>query len=139
MGKNAMTIQDRLETRIKRAKRSVFMRSDFADIADYDQVGRGLRNLVRDGLLLKIGYGLYVRARVNRITGTLMPDHPAGNDGVLIEAMERLGVDYQLDDLSLKSLSGENTQITASIKIIPKSSRFTRKITVGKQRVNDVR
>lgn len=134
-----MIIQARLETRIKRAKRSVFMRSDFADIADYDQVGRGLRNLVRDGLLLKIGYGLYVRARVNRITGTLMPDHPAGNDGVLIEAMERLGVDYQLDDLSLKSLSGENTQIPASIKIIPKSSRFTRKITVGKQRVNDVR
>lgn len=104
-----MTIQDRLETRIKRAKRSVFMRSDFADIAAYDQVGRGLRNLVRDGLLLIIGYGLYVRARVNRITGTLMLDHPAGNDGVLIEAMERLGVDYQLDDLSLKSLSGENT------------------------------
>ncbi len=134
-----MTIQDRLETRIKRAKRSVFLRSDFADIAEYDQVGRGLRNLVRDGLLLKIGYGLYVRARVNRITGTLMPDNPAGNDGVLIEAMERLGVDYQLDDLSLKSLSGESTQIPASVKIIPKSSRFTRKIAVGKQRVNEVR
>ena len=134
-----MTIQDRLVTRIKRAKRSVFMRSDFADIADYDQVGRGLRNLVRDGLLLKIGYGLYVRARVNRITGTLMPDHPAGNDGVLIEAMERLGVDYKFDDLSLKNLSGESTQIPASVKIIPKSSRFTRKIAVGKQRVNEVR
>ncbi|MBU1309122.1 MAG: S-adenosylhomocysteine hydrolase [Gammaproteobacteria bacterium] len=134
-----MTIQDRLEIRIKRAKRSVFLRSDFADIAEYDQVGRGLRNLVRDGLLLKIGYGLYVRARVNRITGTLMPDNPAGNDGVLIEAMERLGVDYQLDDLSLKSLSGESTQIPASVKIIPKSSRFTRKIAVGKQRVNEVR
>lgn len=134
-----MTIQDRLETRIKRAKRSVFLRSDFADIAEYDQVGRGLRNLVRDGLLLKIGYGLYVRARVNRITGALMPDNPAGNDGVLIEAMERLGVDYKFDDLSLKSLSGESTQIPASVKIIPKSSRFTRKIAVGKQRVNEVR
>jgi hypothetical protein len=134
-----MTIQDRLETRIKRAKRSVFMRSDFVDIADYDQVGRGLRNLVRDGLLLKIGYGLYVRARVNRITGTLMPDNPGGNDGVLIEAMERLGVNYKFDDLSLKNLSGESTQIPASVKIIPKSSRFTRKITVGKQRVNEVR
>jgi hypothetical protein len=134
-----MTIQDRLETRIKRAKRSVFLRSDFADIAEYDQVGRGLRNLVRDGLLLKIGYGLYVRARVNRITGALMPDNPAGNDGVLIEAMERLGVDYKFDELSLKSLSGESTQIPASVKIIPKSSRFTRKIAVGKQRVNEVR
>lgn len=134
-----MTIQDRLVTRIKRSKRSVFLRADFADIADYDQVGRGLRNLIREGLLLKIGYGLYVRARMNRITGLLMPHNPAGNDGVLIEAMERLGVDYQFDALSLKSLSGESTQIPASFKIIPKSSRFTRKISVGKQRVNEVR
>ncbi|MAD74540.1 MAG: S-adenosylhomocysteine hydrolase [Rheinheimera sp.] len=134
-----MTILDRLQTRVKRAKRSVFLRSDFTGIADYDQVGRGLRSLVQEGLLLKIGYGLYARARVNRITGQLMPDNPAGNDGVLIEAMERLGVDYQLDSLSLKSLSGESTQIPASVKIIPKSSRFTRKIAVGKQRVNEIR
>lgn len=134
-----MTIQDRIQTRVKRSKRSFFLRSDFTDIADYDQVGRGLRSLVREGLLLKIGYGLYVRARINRITGQLMPDNPAGNDGVMIEAMERLGVDYQLDDLSLKNLSGESTQIPAKVKIIPKSSRFTRKIAVGKQRVNEVR
>lgn len=88
---------------------------------------------------MKIGYGLYVRARINRITGQLMPDNPAGNDGVMIEAMKRLGVDYQLDDLSLKNLSGESTNIPAKVKIIPKSSRFTRKIVVGKQRVNEVR
>lgn len=49
----------------------------------------------------------------------------------MIEAMERLGVGYQLDDLSLKNLSGESTQILAKVKIIPKSSRFTRKIAVG--------
>lgn len=76
-----MTIQDRIQTRVKRSKRSVFLRSDFTDIADYDQVGRGLRILVREGLLLKIDYGPYVRARINRITGQLMPDNPAGKDG----------------------------------------------------------
>ena len=134
-----MTIQNRLETRVKRSKRSVFLRSDFTDIADYDQVGRGLKNMIQAGLLLKIGYGLYVRARINRITGQLMPDNPAGNDGVLIEAMDRLGVDYKLDDLSIKNLSGESTQIPANVKITPKSSRFTRKIVIGKQRVNEVR
>lgn len=134
-----MTIQDKLQTRVKRSKRSVFLRSDFADIADYDQVGRGLRNLVREGLLMKIGYGLYVRARVNRITGKLMPDNPAGADGVLIEAMDRLGVEYQFDELSRMNLSGESTQIPANVKITPKSSRFTRKISVGKQCVNTVR
>ena len=98
-----------------------------------------IRQKIRWFMMLKIGYGLYVRARVNRITGALMPDNPAGNDGVLIEALERLGVDYKFDDLSLKNLSGESTQIPASVKIIPKSSRFTRKIAVGKQRVNEVR
>lgn len=131
-----MTIQSRIQTRVKRSKRSVFLRSDFKDIADYDQVGRGLRNLVRDGLLMKIGYGLYVRARVNRVTGKLMPDNAAGADGVVIEAMVKLGVDYQFDDLSNLNISGESTQIPAKVKITPKNARFARKIAVGTQLVN---
>lgn len=69
-----MTIQDRLVDRVKRADHSVFLRSDFADIADYAQVGRGLRNMVKEGFLMKIGHGLYVRTRVNSISGKLMPD-----------------------------------------------------------------
>lgn len=131
-----MTIQSKIQTRVKRSRRSVFLRSDFKDIADYDQVGRALKNLVRDGLLLKIGYGLYTRARINRITGKLMPDNPGGADGVMIEAMEKLGVEYQFDELSQQNLTGNSTQIPANVKIKPKSARFTRKITVGKQRVN---
>ncbi|GAB3025288.1 DUF6088 family protein [Bowmanella dokdonensis] len=131
-----MAILDKVKTRVKRSKRSVFLRSDFKDIADYDQVGRALRALVKAGLLLKIGYGLYARARINRITGKPMPDNNAGADGVVIEAMEKLGVDYQLDGLSQMSLAGESTQIPATVRIIPKDPRFTRKIAVGAQRVN---
>ncbi len=134
-----MTIQSRIETRVKRSKRSVFMRSDFKDIADYDQVGRCLRQLVREGLLLKISYGLYARARPNRITGKPMPDNPAGSDGVIIEALERLNVDYSFDEVSQSSLSGQSTQIPAKVKVIPKSARFTRKIKVGSQSVNELR
>lgn len=131
-----MTIKRKVQTRVKRSKSSVFLRSDFKDIADYDQVGRALRELVRDGLLIKIGYGLYTRARINRITGNLMADNPSGADGVIIEAMEKLGVDYQFDELSNLNLSGESTQIPAKVKIKPKSARFTRKIAVGTQLVN---
>ena len=131
-----MTIQDRIQTRVKRSKRSVFLRSDFKDIADYDQVGRAIRKLVCEGLLMRIGYGLYVRARVNRITGDQMPDNPAGADGVVIEVMEKLGVDYQFDKLSQMNFSGDSTQIPARVKITPKNPRFTRKIAVGKQLVN---
>jgi hypothetical protein len=131
-----MTIQSKVETRVKRSKASVFLRSDFKDIADYDQVGRALRLLVANKSLLKIGYGLYVRARANRITGKVMPDNPAGADGVMIEAMEKLGADYKFDDLSSLNFSGDSTQIPAKVKIIPKSSRFTRKIAIGTQIVN---
>ncbi|MGO3344747.1 MAG: DUF6088 family protein [Marinomonas sp.] len=131
-----MTIQDRIKTRVKRSKRSVFLRSDFKDIAEYDQVGRGLKNLVKDGLLMKIGYGLYTRIRQNRITGKPMPDNASGADGVLIEAMERLGVDYKLDNLSSLNISGESTQIPANIKIILNNPRFTRKISIGRQGIN---
>ena len=133
-----MTINRKVQTRVKRSKGSVFQRSDFKDIADYDQVGRALRELVREGLLIKIGYGLYARARINRITGNVMADNPSGPDGVVIEAMEKLGVEYQLDDLSRMNLSGDSTQIPAKVKIIPKSTRFTRKIAIGTQFVNAV-
>lgn len=131
-----MTILDKVKTRVRRSKHSVFLRADFTDIADYDQVGRALRTLVREGNVMKIGYGLYVRARKNRITGKLMADNPAGTDGVMIEAMEKLEVEYQLDELSSMNMVGESTQIPANIKIRPKSPRFKRKIIVGNQRVN---
>lgn len=133
-----MTIQSKVQTRVKRSKASVFLRADFTDIADDDQVGRALRKLVREGLLIKIGYGLYTRARLNRITGNIMPDNPSGADGVVIEAMEKLGVEYQFDELSQMNFSGDSTQIPAKVKIVPKSTRFTRKIAIGTQLVNAV-
>ena len=67
-----------------------------------------------------------------------MTDNPSGPDTVVIEAMEKLGVEYQLYDLSRVNLSGDSTQIPAKVKIIPKSTRFTRKITIGTQFVNAV-
>lgn len=124
---------------MKRSKRSVFIRSDFEDIAGYDQVGRALRNLTRNGVLMKIGYGLYARARTNRITGKLIPDNAAGADGVLIEAMQRLDVEHKLDDLSNKYFAGQSSQIPANVKIIPLDPRFTRKIAVGKRYINKER
>lgn len=133
-----MTILQKVQTRVKRSKRSVFLRSDFQDIADYDQVGRALRLLVADNSLLKIGYGLYVRARTNRITGDVMPDNPAGADGVMIEAMEKLGVSFEFDKLSQMNMLGKSAQIPAKVSINPTSSRFKRKIVVGNQRVNAV-
>jgi hypothetical protein len=53
------TLEERIAQRIARSKGEVFIRKDFADLADYDQVGRCLRHLALKGHLVKIGYGLY--------------------------------------------------------------------------------
>ncbi len=74
-----MTIKARIQSRLKRSKRYVFTRDDFKDIAGYDQVGRVLRDLVREGQLLKVGYGVYTKARRNGSTGKVMPAAPGGS------------------------------------------------------------
>jgi len=130
-----MTIASKVTTRINRSKRYVFDRADFADIAGYDQVGRVLKKLVDNGHLLRIGYGLYTKARENRITGKLMPASPAGADGVILEAIEKLGVDYKFDEFSQRSINGESLQIPASLKIIT-NNRFKRKIVVNNSAIN---
>ncbi|PKI00063.1 DUF6088 family protein [Glaciecola sp. 33A] len=130
-----MTIASKVKTRINRSKRYVFARADFTDIAGYDQVGRVLKKLVDAGDLLRIGYGLYTKARKNRITGKLMPASPAGADGVILEAIKKLGIDYKFDEFSQRSIDGDSLQIPASFQIIT-NNRFKRKIVVSNRAIN---
>lgn len=53
-----MTTKARNQSRLKRSKCYVFTRDDFKDLAGYDQIGRALHELVKEGLLLKVDYRL---------------------------------------------------------------------------------
>jgi hypothetical protein len=130
-----MTIYDRVRQKIKRSKRFVFARADFKKIAGYDQVGRALKQLLKNEELIRIGYGLYTKAIKNRITGQLMPASPGGADAVIVEAVEKLGVDYSFDEFSQQSLSGNSLQIPASFQIFT-NKRFKRKIMVSNRVLN---
>lgn len=130
-----MILKRRIRTRLQRSKRYVFTRDDFSDLGGYDQVGRVLRELVKDEILLKVGYGLYTKAKRNSITGNLMPACPAGSDAVILEALDRLKVDYTLDDSSTLYLSGQSTQIPAFTKLHI-SGRFSRRLAIGHSRLN---
>ncbi|MDH8458279.1 S-adenosylhomocysteine hydrolase, partial [Klebsiella pneumoniae] len=70
---------------------------DFKDIAGYDQIGRVLRDLLKEGQLLKVGYGVYTKARRNSITGKVMPAAPRGSSAVIVETLERLKVRYRYE------------------------------------------
>lgn len=49
----------------KAKKKNVFLRKDFESLGGYKQVGRALNQLTEEGILIKIGYGLYAKARKN--------------------------------------------------------------------------
>lgn len=64
-----MTISVEIRAIMDSSTRQVFTRSDFTGMASYSQIGRVLKAMVIGGELLNIGYGLYTKARINRITG----------------------------------------------------------------------
>lgn len=130
-----MTIKARIQSRLRRSKRYVFTRDDFKDLAGYDQVGRVLRELVKEGQLLKVGYGVYTKARQNAITGKLMPAAPGGSAAVVIEALDRLKVKYRLSGVTKAYNSGKSTQIPASMEI-KTSTRFKRVLSIGNSKLN---
>lgn len=130
-----MTIKVRIQKRLSCSRRYVFLRADFQDIAGYDQVGRILCDLVKNGELLKVGYGVYTKARKNSITGQIMPACPGGSDAVILEALKRLKVRYSFYGGSDKYLSSESTQIPAYTQI-ETPYRFKRCLTVGNSRLN---
>lgn len=84
------TLEGRIAIRIARKQSPVLLREDFDDLGGYDQVGRALLNLTKKGKLIKIGYGLYAKAKVSSLTGNTVPAEPLP---VLARmAFDRLGV-----------------------------------------------
>ena len=53
-----LSLKSKVATKISRSHREVFLRSDFEKRAGYDQIGRALRQLTADGVLVIVGYGL---------------------------------------------------------------------------------
>ncbi|UTZ39884.1 S-adenosylhomocysteine hydrolase (plasmid) [Vibrio campbellii] len=131
-----MTAVDRICQKIKRSRRYVFERKDFDGFASYDQIGRALRQLVQQGELMKLGYGLYTKARINSLTGKPMPTNPGGTDALMREILKMKGVDFEMDSLSLQSLSGTSTQIPSSIQYSWNPKQFNRKLVVGSRVLN---
>lgn len=131
-----MTAVECIYQKIKRSRRYVFERKDFDDVASYDQVGRALRQLVKQGDLIKIGYGLYTKAKLNSLTGKPMPTHPGGTDALMREILKMKGVDFEMDNLSWQSLSGQSTQIPSSVQYSWNPKQFNRKLVVGNRVLN---
>ncbi|MEZ4820252.1 MAG: DUF6088 family protein [Bdellovibrionota bacterium] len=124
------TLESKITYRIKRSAVPVFIRQDFEDIGGYDQVGRILRQLVKKGLLMNIGYGAYARTTQSRLSGKIIPEEPLPN--LAKELLRKLGVKILPTKAEQTYNNGESTQVPTGL-VIGVRGRLSRKIGYNKK------
>lgn len=120
-----LTLESKVSRRIARKKANVFLRDDFKDLGDYDQVGRVLRKLATKGTMVRIGYGLYAKTKVSSLTGETIPVTTLPNLGK--EALHRLKVKTAPTTADVAYREGRSTQVPTG-RLIGIKSRISRKI-----------
>ena len=119
------TLETRLLKRIDRKRGDVFLRADFEDLGGYDQVGRTLRKIVREGRLVRVGQGLYARAVAAPSDGRPIPTK--GFRAMAMEALSRLGVETTPTRLEQAYNAGRTTQVPSG-RVVGVRKRVRRKI-----------
>ena len=125
------TLRSRIEERIARkARDTVFLPREFADLSGETQVLRALRGLVRDGRLVRLGYGVYARAIVSRLSGEALLSNPTGLRGAAREALTKLGVPWEPTEAERAYNEGRSTQIPLN-PVLRVKGRFSRRLRDG--------
>lgn len=119
------TIGEAIERKVRRSKRNVFLRSDFAALGSYDAVGRALRQKTKDGTLVQIGYGLYAKAALSPFTGKPAPI--IGIKRLATEALGRLGKKVSASSFEEAYNLGRSTQVPTG-RTIAVEDRVRRRI-----------
>jgi hypothetical protein len=125
------TLREKIEGRIARRKQDdVFLTREFADLGGEDQVIRALRALTKEGQLLRLGYGVYGRAVVSRLSGKPMLYSPNGFVGASRQALTKLGVTWEPVESERAYNDGRSTQIPVN-PVVKVRGRFSRQLRYG--------
>lgn len=125
----AATTQVRIESSISSSLEVVFLRREFNRFGGYDQVGRALRCMIAKGLLVKAGYGIYVKARKSSLTSNPVPVEPLASIGAV--ALAKLGVDARPSSAAADYAAGRTTQMPMADALCIGKARVSRKIGFG--------
>ena len=121
------TLEERMLKRISQKRGDAFLRADFEDLGGYDQVGRVLRKMVREGRLVRVGQGLYVRASPSITSGQPIP---ARGLAALREALGRVGIATFPTRLERANNAGKTTQMPTG-RVVGVTRRVRRKVGYG--------
>jgi hypothetical protein len=126
------TLREKIEAQIARKKSDdVFLTREFTRLGGEDQVLRALRGLVRDGRLVRLGYGVYGRAVPSRLSGQPMLYSHGGFIGAARQALDKLGVQWEPTESERAYNEGLSTQVPVNA-VVRVKGRFRRLLRYGK-------
>lgn len=89
-----------------------------------------MRRLVKDRKLVRLGKGVYAKARTSSLSGRPVLANPEGFLSVAQEALERLGVEWEPSQAQRDFAAGRSEQIPVN-SVVKVKGRFSRKLRFG--------
>jgi hypothetical protein len=120
------TLRGKVDARIAEQRDDAFLPREFRDLGGEDQVLRVLREMVRDGRLVRLGYGVYGRAEISRLSGEPMLAARDGFIGAARQALDKLGVKLESTEFQRAYNEGRSTQMPVNPAVRVKG-RFVRR------------
>ncbi|WP_416347191.1 DUF6088 family protein [Castellaniella sp.] len=124
-----MRLQERMLRSIRQRTGNVILRADVAKLGSASQVSEALKALQAQGVLVRIGTGVYAKTRKSSVTGAIIP---AGSlESLAVEALRRLGVSVSAGSAAVAYNTGRTTQLPGTFVANTGRRRISRKIAVG--------
>lgn len=124
-----LSIKDRMIRSIAKRGGEVVLRADFEQMGSPSQISRALREIIESGRIVRLGYGVYAKARISTLTNKPVPRQTL--ESLAQEALLRLNVDVSLGSSQRAYVGGKTTQIPMQATFNTGRRRITRKLTVG--------
>ena len=121
-----MNITDRIRRSVRGRTDLVFRPADFLAFGSEASVKRALKELTEMGVLVRLGVGIYAKAKPSVISGKPIPVQPLEVLGPL--ALAKLGVRVYESFQTAEYNAGRSTQVPAGIVVNIGKQRISRKI-----------
>ncbi len=123
------SVKERMARSIALRKGEVVVRADFESMGSASQISRALKELIVAGKIIRLGYGVYAKARPSILSGK--PVARVTLEELAQEALQKLGVTVELGRAQAAYASGKTTQVPVRTTFNTGQRRISRKITVG--------
>lgn len=131
--KSRLNMKERMIRSITMRRGEIIMRSDFTRMGSQSQISRLLADFVSEGRLVRLGYGIFAKARISSISGKAVPREPL--EVLAQEAFRRLMIEAKPGKAQREYASGQSTQVPIQAVFDTGQRRISRKLTVGNRKV----